>query len=53
LPATEAGNPLDQVINILKRYMSEDQSPLLADFPVDGVLLDALQEVFACPPGKR
>ena len=52
--------PLDQVINILKRYIGDDHGPLHSPFvearldtPVDGVLLDALQDVFPCPLGKN
>jgi hypothetical protein len=48
--------PLDQVIEILKRHIGHDSGPFMdvvASMPVDGELLDALQEVFPCPPGKR
>ena len=48
--------PPDQVINILGQYIGPDpRSPfkdVVASMPVDAVLLDALQEVFPCPPGK-
>lgn len=45
---------LDQLSDILQRYVDDKQhSPLLADFPVRLVLLDALQEVFPCPPNDR
>jgi hypothetical protein len=56
--------PLDQVISILKRYIEryiigDDHGPFHSPFvearldtPVDGVLLDALQDVFPCP-GKN
>ena len=48
--------PLDQVINILKRYIGDDHRPsteAIKNLTVDFVLLDALQDVFPCPLGKN
>ena len=48
--------PLDQVIDILKRYIGDDHrlsTEAIRGFPVDGVLLTALQDVFPCPLGKN
>jgi hypothetical protein len=42
--------PLDQVVNILKQHMGEDDHTpsrnALVGFPVEDLLLDALQDVF-------
>jgi hypothetical protein len=48
---------LEQVVNILKQHLGRDDGTpfrnALNDFPVEYELLDALQEVFACPAGNR